>query len=335
MSKAKWVTSSDIIPQEPSYLFNGVPDDNLWLLVGDGGVGKSLLECHLAAAVTTGRPSIFDKGEVNREPSRVMLLNAEDSFSRVITHRLSDAGADHDLIISNDPDSDYIPKIDQDLIEAIEMYKPKLLILDPLQAFLRENAAMERRNVMRAILSPLQKVAESCKCSVCIVMHTNKRVGAYGRNRCADSADMWDIARAAFIMGDTYDGDKTKYISQEKNSYGAQIDTQLCRIDRYGLYKVGTTDRKDRDYIHERDRHAGGRPSAKRDAAEQVIMDAIQKNGGSITGKQLSLIASQNDIADKTFRSAKESLTKSGLMMMQRSGRRENQVITYRLIGTE
>lgn len=316
LNKPMWMSSEDIAPCKASFLTDGIPDDNITLLVGDGGVGKGFLSCHLAAAVTTGSKTVFDDEPVERDPGNVILLNAEDSYSRQITHRLTNAGADHSRIITFNELAP-LPQIPE-IVEAIAFYQPKLLIMDPLQSFVPDRAAMERRNVMRKIMEPLQKVAAQYKCAVLVVMHTNKRVGAYGRNRVADSADIWDIARSVFIMGDTYDGEYTKYISHEKSSYAMPIPTKLCRIDMKGLHKVGETDKKDRDYIVERDKHAGGRPPAKREEAEQIIIDALDKAGGAMMVRELETVAAQNDIRDKTFRNAKANLKKTGLLILDR-----------------
>lgn len=303
-----WVCASNIEQREPTFLFDGVPDNNIWIIAGDGGVGKSLLECNLAASVTTGKASILDPNGADRKPGRVMLINAEDSFSYVVSHRLEKAGADMDLITTVNPEADELITINNKLFEAVSIIRPTLLILDPLQAFLRDGAAMERRNEMRKALAPLQKCAEENRCSVLIVMHTNKRTGAWGRNRISDSADIWDIARSVFIMGHCNDEFKTRYVSHEKCSYGEQIPTQLCRIDSNGLYRVGETDRKDYDYVSEYNKHSGGRPSVKREAAKDVIINALKQNKGSMTGEELELVGKQNDIKPSTLRRAREEL---------------------------
>ena len=321
MKPPLWISASDIEQKEPTFLFPGVPDNNIWALAGDGGVGKSLCECNLAASVTTGTPSILDAdGTTTRKPGRVMLINAEDSFSYVVSHRLLKAGADMEMVTTLNPAADRLITIDETLFDAISMIKPTLLVLDPLQAFLRDGAAMERRNEMRKALAPLQKCAEENQCSVLIVMHTNKRTGAWGRNRISDSADIWDIMRSIFIMGHCNDGDKTRYISHEKCSYGEQIPTQLCRIDSNGMYRVGETEKKDYDYVTESNKHSGGRPSVERSAAKDVIVKAIEQRGGSISGKELELIAFENDIKQATFRRAKDELKKDERLSIQHIG---------------
>lgn len=335
--KPLWIQASDIEPKEAHFLRAGIPANNLTIIAGDGGVGKSLLECNLAAAISMGTVSMLDPEPQSyadihcTDPARVLLLNAEDSFAHVISKRLTDAGADMDMITTVNPDADERIMIDGELIKAIRTIEPKLVIIDPLQSFIPKGIAMERRNDMRQMLAPLQKCAEEINVAICVIMHTNKRQAASGRDRLADSADIWDIARSVFIMGNCNDEDHTRYISHEKSSYCEPIPTTLCRIDRTGLYKIGETDRKDYDFIHERDRHGGGRPPMQRDAAEQFITDAIRKSGGEMSGQQLSLLAEQNDIRQSTFAAARANLTKAGLLTVTHSGRRSHHITMYKL----
>lgn len=331
------VQASDIEQKVAKFLRAGVPDNNITVIAGDGGVGKSLFECELAAAVSTGRYCLLDPDPdsyaeaTQYEPGRVLLFNMEDSFAHIISKRLTDAGADMEMVLTVNPDAEVLLSI-ADIIDITREYHPKLVIIDPLQAFIPKGIAMERRNDMRRMLAPVQMCADECSAAFLIVMHTNKRFGASGRDRLADSADMWDIARSVFIMGNTHDENKTRYISHEKCSYGQPIKTVLCGIDSKGLYKIGETDRTDYDYIHDRDKHAGGRPPVKRAEAEQIILDALDAAGGSMTGKQLAAISEQNDIADKTFRNAKNHLIETEQIERQRIGSGKAHSIIYSLM---
>lgn len=325
-----WICASEIEQRDPVFLRAGIPGDNITLIVGDGGVGKSMLECNLAAAITTGKPFIFDDKQKRWNPERVLLINAEDSFSRQVSHRLEKAGANMDLVITHNPESQIQPMIDENLYRAIEELHPKLLILDPLQSFVGNGVAMERRNVMRKQLAPLQKCADANMCAIVIVLHTNKRPGAYGRARCADSADIWDIGRSVFIMDHTYDGDGTRYVSHEKHSYGAQLSTQICGIDEYGLYSIGSSDKKDRDFVIERDRKAG-RPAKARNAAREVIIEAFKSHNGKMTGKDLKTIAEQNDISDSTLQRIKSELKSTQQLSMEHYGRGSEHNTVYSL----
>lgn len=335
--KPLWIQACDIEPKEAVFLRAGIPANNLTIIAGDGGVGKSLLECNLAASISTGTTCVLDPEprnheEANRfEPARVLLLNSEDSFAHVISKRLTDESANMDLITTVNPDADEKILIDNLLISAIRDIQPALVILDPLQAYIPKGVAMERRNDMRHMLAPLQKCAEENNTAIVIIMHTNKRQSAWGRDRLSDSADIWDVARSVFIMGNCNDENRTRYISHEKSSYGEPILTSLCCIDSHGLYKVGTTDKRDYDFIHERDRHAGGRPPMQRDAARDFIIITLKDNGGSMESKLLESAANQNGITTWTFQKARQELVSEKIIEKTSTGYGKNYRTEYSL----
>lgn len=101
-----------------------------------------------------------------------------------------------------------------------------LYIFDPIQGFLPPDVNMASRNAMRDCLAPLVALGEETGSSFLIVCHTNKRRGAAGRDRIADSADLWDIARSVFMVGFTED-QGVRYLSNEKNNYAELQETVL------------------------------------------------------------------------------------------------------------
>ena len=336
-SKQLLVKAGSIEPKTAHFLRSGIPDNNITVIAGDGGVGKSLLECELAAAVSTGRICVLDP-EVNDyetatryNSGKVLLFNMEDSFAHVVSRRLSEAGADMEQILTVNPDAEVLISI-EDILSATRSERPKLVIIDPLQAFVPKGVQMERRNDMRRFLAPVQKCAEECTTAFLIVMHTNKRFGASGRDRLADSADMWDIARSVFIMGNTHDENRTRYISHEKCSYCQPINTTLCQIDSHGLYRVGETDKTDYDFVRERDKHRGGRPPAQRDEAKEIIQIALKQNKGRMDCKTLDSVRKQNDIAKNTYESARKELQDMGVIRRGSSGHGRTYQTFYELI---
>ena len=331
------VQAGTIEPKTARFLRSGIPDNNITVIAGDGGVGKSLFECELAAAISTGRSCVLDPDPksyaeaTNYEPGRVLLFNMEDSFAHIVSKRLTDAGADMDMILTVNPDADLLLSI-EDIIKLTREYEPKLVIIDPLQAFVPKGIAMERRNDMRRLLAPVQMCADEYNTAFLIVMHTNKRFGASDRMRLADSADMWDISRSVFIMGNSHDESKTRYISHEKSSYGKPIQTVLCSIDSHGLYKVGETSKKDYDFVHERDKHSGGRPPAQKEEAKEVILITLKQNGGQMDCKSLDAVRKQNDIARNTYEVARKELCEEGYIRKGSTGKGKTYQTYYSLI---
>ena len=85
------------------------------------------------------------------------------------------AGADCSRIaFLEQPDEEPILLNDTRLAQAIEGTQAKLLVIDPLQAYLRMDSEIQRTNSVRSVLTNLAKVAERTGCAVVLIGHMNK-----------------------------------------------------------------------------------------------------------------------------------------------------------------
>ena len=79
------VRLSDIQEREMEWLVPGyLAYGGINLLFGDGGVGKTFIWNSLAAAITTGQPTIFERDLYDppeRKPRNIIYFSAEDSSS--------------------------------------------------------------------------------------------------------------------------------------------------------------------------------------------------------------------------------------------------------------
>ena len=203
------VSLNDIAEKEAEWLIpERIPAGQITILAGNGGSGKTSLWCELAAAISSGRQSILDQTppEFHKEkPERVLFFSAEDSLEYTLKARLRKAEANFSNIFSANLKDERFSEIKFNsklLRELVEQIRPKLLIFDPVQAYIPADMRMSERNAMRACLAPLIGLGEECGATTLVVVHTNKRQGVFGRNRIADSADFWDIARSVLIVGE-------------------------------------------------------------------------------------------------------------------------------------
>lgn len=81
-------------------------------------------------------------------------------------------------------------------------------------------------------------------------IQTNARVRG-GRDRLADSADLWDMARAIIMAGYTGEND-TRYLSHEKSSYAGQMETVLFTVENGLPVVTGYSNLRDADYVQQR-----------------------------------------------------------------------------------
>lgn len=229
---------ADIEPEEVSWLwYPYIPLGKLTILEGDPGIGKTWLALQIAASVSTGN-SFPDSADgipkERREPANVLYLSAEDGLGDTLRPRLDKAGADVSRVFvlqgwtAKDPETgeesqgsitlQHIPVIRQ----AIENYRPALLVIDPLQAYLGAGVDMHRANEVRPVLSGLASLAEEYGVAVLLIRHLGKSQQDRAIYRGLGSIDFSAAARSILLAGQDPQEPGKRALIQIKNSLAAQ-----------------------------------------------------------------------------------------------------------------
>lgn len=319
------VCLEDMVEKAPQWLIPGyIPRQEITVMAGDGGTGKTFCWTAIAAAVSSGNKCFLLNNMAPGDPvppQKVMYFSSEDSNEAVLRPRLRASGALLENIITIDSKHDMFSsvKINSSFLESLlDRYRPALCVFDPLQSFLPRGTSMIARNDMREAMGKLHIYGEKYGTTFLIIMHTNKKSDTWGRKRLADSADIWDIARSVLVVGKVgEDGPNTRYCSQEKSSYGKEQQIVLFRIAGNAVEFASYTEKKDRDFILAAARN--GRPAPARDAAEEFIIEYLEEHG-ECPIRVLDDAAKNSLIAGKTLRSAKERLKEQGKITMRQAG---------------
>ena len=299
--------------QESRWVIPGwLPEEQITLLAADGGTGKTSLWVNILAALSSGEPCVLDPPGHSREPMPVAFFTTEDSVRKKLKRKLREAGADEKNILTMDLSGDREGALREFkfgapmLTECIRMYRPALCVFDPIQGFIPPKVNMGSRNEMRDCLAPLMALGEETGTSFLLICHTNKRKGAWGRERISDSADLWDAARSVWMAGYTEEKE-IRYLSQEKNSYDTLRETLLFSIDGEGqVQEEGRTWKRDREFMQERDQQ---RCAAKREDCKGWILRQLSEKGEMGLG-ELEKAAAAEGYSYGTYRRAKETLVK-------------------------
>ena len=150
-------------------------------VIGQPGLGKSLLLVDITARVTRGLP--FPDEAFDHEPADVVLLGAEDDPEDTTVPRLITAGADltrvHILTAVSAPDKTGIRPVSLDTdIAAVErlletLPAASLLVIDPIAAYCGK-ADSHKGAEVRAFLVPLTTMAQRRDIAVVGITHFNK-----------------------------------------------------------------------------------------------------------------------------------------------------------------
>ena len=214
----------DLAVQEVEWLwYPYIPSGKITILQGDPGAGKTTLAAHLAAYCSLGMmyqgssrfPVTIPKG-------KVLFQSAEDGLADTIKPRLLKAGADDRMILYIDDSEAALELTDNRLHNALYRYHPKLVILDPLQAFLGADVDMHRANQIRPIMSYLAKLAEETNTAIVLIGHMNKRAGDKSLYRGLGSIDLTAAARSVLMMAENPKDPGERILMHIKSSLAPQ-----------------------------------------------------------------------------------------------------------------
>lgn len=184
---------------------------------------------------------------------------------------------------------------------------------------------------MRDCMAPLISIGEDINTTALIVCHTNKRPKASGRDRIADSADLWDIARSVLMAGFTEE-QGVRYLSNEKNNYGPLQETVLFTIDADGqIHKVGTSWKRDREYIMGAEQ---ARSAPVREDCMAFIVKTLNEAGGAMPTAELEKKAELAGYSFSAVKRAKSSLKAERRVQYFHIGGPKDRVWYMRLLPT-
>lgn len=199
---------SEFEPQEVKWLWpNKFPRGKISFLVGDPGVGKSYLSIAIAAHVTTGVD--WPDGSINDSWGSVLIASAEDGIEDTIRVRADLAGADNEKIFilegfknekKNENEILNLEKHIDDIDRILSgMINPKLIILDPITAYLGALDSHKNSQV-RGLMASLAQVADRYDISILGISHLNKNMIASAIYRTMGSIAFVAAARSVWLV---------------------------------------------------------------------------------------------------------------------------------------
>lgn len=189
------------------------------LLQGDPGDGKSTMMMNLIAELSTGGAT--PDGQAFGRAQRTIYQCSEDGVSDTIKPRLEAAGADcRNIAFINEEIYSGLTLDDERIREAIIDFRPRLVVIDPIQAYLGSDSDLQIAGRARKLMHRLSLWASSYDCAVVLIGHLNKKEGGKGLYRSLGSIDVVAAARSVLqVEREPIDTD-VRVVRQIKNSLG-------------------------------------------------------------------------------------------------------------------
>lgn len=300
----KLIHMEDVVSKEVEWLwYPYIPYGKITIIEGDPGEGKTTLVLKLAAALSRGLPLPCDDDK-EYEPIHIIYQTAEDGIEDTIKPRLEKAGADCSMIRVIDETVKELSMTDDRLEQAIIETKARLIILDPIQAYIGATVDMHRANEIRPVLKHLGIIAEKHNCAIILIGHMNKASGSKSTYRGLGSIDIQATARSVLLVARLRDKPNIRIMAHDKSSLapaGDAIGFEMTEDN--GMVCIGPYDITIDELLSGNE----GRGKKKLDIAENFIKEYFGSNK-VIPSNEIMMEAAKRSIKRNTLLSAKKKL---------------------------
>ena len=217
--------------------FPYIPFGKLTIIQGNPGEGKTYFAMMLTAACTNRK--LFPNME-DIEPFNVIYQTAEDGMGDTIKPRLVEAGADLSRVMVIDDSEEVLTLSDDRIEKAVRQNHVRLVIIDPVQAFIGADVDMNRANEVRPVFRKLGMIAEKTSCAIVLIGHLNKSSGTQSTYRGLGSIDIMAAVRSLIFIGKVRKDPTTRVLIHEKSSLAPPGETMAFKLgDEEGFRWVG------------------------------------------------------------------------------------------------
>ena len=279
-----------------------IPFGKLTIVQGNPGEGKTFFAMQLAAACTNQK---FLPDMEPFEPFNMIFQTAEDGLGDTVKPRLLSSGADLQRVLVIDDTENPLTLADDRIEMAIRENNARLMVIDPLQAFLGANVDMNRANEVRPVFRKLADIAQSTGCAIVMIGHLNKASGTQSTYRGLGSIDIAAVVRSILFVGKVKDDPTTRVIVHEKSSLAPPGQALAFSLgDQKGFRWIGAYDISAEDLL------AGGegtKAELKQEQAMKLIYEFLS-DGREVSVAELNKEAIERGISERTVRLAKNSM---------------------------
>ena len=310
VATANLTSVSNIAEEKVTWLFQDwIPAGKVSVIIGEPGLGKSLLTLDIAARLTSGREMPISTPNT-RPKGNVLLFSAEDNVSDTIRPRLAAAGADlsrvHLFPTGGQPQFNDC----RTLVTLIRDLSAALVIIDPLSAYLGGRHISNHEQI-RDLFSAMAIIARHTGTTFLFVHHPNKGRSSSATMRSSGSLAVTAAARSVMLVARDPEDHNSRILALVKGNLGPPpVSQRFTFVQESGasqphIHWAGgaSTYTADR-LLHGPDHHESAQFSA-----ERFLREALAK--GPMPSRELEEQALAQGFSKSVFSRAKAAITHS------------------------
>ena len=193
---------------------------------------------------------------------------------------------------------------DERIEKAIIENNAKLVIIDPIQAYLGADVDMNRANEVRPIFMRLGQVAQRTGCAILLIGHLNKAAGMQSLQRGLGSIDIAAAVRSVMFIGKLRHDPTMRILTHEKSSLAPPgVSLAFSLGDEGGFRWVG-------EYDITADEMLSGIEPQRETKTQQAkdLICALLAGGKQVLSEDIDKAALERGIPGRTVRDAKREL---------------------------
>ena len=282
--------------------FPYIPFGKLTIIQGNPGEGKTYFAMMLTAACTNRK--MFPNME-DIEPFNVIYQTAEDGMGDTIKPRLVEAGADLSRVMVIDDTEEALTLSDDRIEKAVRQNQVRLVIIDPVQAFIGADVDMNRANEVRPVFRKLGMIAEKTGCAIVLIGHLNKSSGTQSTYRGLGSIDIMAAVRSLIFIGKVRKDPTTRVLIHEKSSLAPPGETMAFKLgDEEDFRWVGAYEISADELL---DGKEGKATETKLERGRKLIMELLADKK-EISIRELDEKAKEQGISGRTMRDVRSRM---------------------------
>ena len=282
--------------------FPYIPFGKLTIIQGNPGEGKTYFAMMLTAACTNRK--LFPNME-DIEPFNVIYQTAEDGMGDTIKPRLIEAGADLSRVMVIDDTEEALTLSDDRIEKAVRQNRVRLVIIDPVQAFIGADVDMNRANEVRPVFRKLGMIAEKTGCAIVLIGHLNKSSGIQSTYRGLGSIDIMAAVRSLIFIGKVRKDPTTRVLIHEKSSLAPPGETMAFKLgDEEGFRWVGAYEISADELL---DGKEGKATETKLERGRKLIRELLADKK-EISIRELDEKAKEQGISGRTMRDVRSRM---------------------------